>query len=443
MARDATYFPDRLNPRRWAGIVVLSLAIFLASSLTNHSYARYASIVIDSMTGQVLHEVNADTRNYPASLTKMMTLYLVFEALENGRLKLDQRLKVSRRAARQPSSRLGLRRNHRITVEQAILALVTKSANDVAVVLAETLGRTERKFARLMNKKAEALGMKRTNFRNASGLPNRRQLSTARDMATLALALVKHFPEQYSYFSTSKFRYRGRNHRNHNSLLKNYAGTDGLKTGYTRASGYNLAVSTVRDGRRLVAVVFGGKTARSRDRHITSLLDKGFAQPIPLVRPTPQSKPSKLIAVNSKAGTRPLQASKSANVVTLNDPSGLPTPKQKPKDLAVAEKPAPNLAQAVTKAGRWGVQVGAFYRQSPAKKAAKRAARKLPKLLAGTQVMIRKFKGRKGLLYRAQLVGLSKKQARLACRRLKSAKMDCLVILGPKNLKVAATTSGG
>ncbi len=439
LARGAKVCSDRLNPTPWVSVICFCVGIFLLAGMSSPASARYASIVVDSMTGQVLHQVNADTRNYPASLTKMMTLYMVFEALEDGRLRLDQSLKVSRRAARQPPSKLGLKRNQRITVKQAILALVTKSANDVAVVLAEALGRTERKFAQQMNRKAQALGMKRTNFRNASGLPNRRQLSTARDMAKLVTALIRHYPQYYNFFSAKSFRYRGRTHTNHNTLLTNYTGTDGLKTGYTRASGYNLAASTVRDGRRLVAVVFGGRTARSRDKHITALLDRGFSKPIPLVRQSPEAKPGKLVAVNAAEGKQ------KSSIRFARGASGmLPVPQSKPDEVLVVRGAGSQLAETVSIAGRWGVQVGAFYRVKPAEKAASQAARKLPKILGGTHMLIRKIKGRKGLLYRAQLVGLSEKQARLACRRLKSAKIDCMVIRGPKNPKVAAnTTSGG
>ncbi|MEE8227538.1 MAG: D-alanyl-D-alanine carboxypeptidase family protein, partial [Kiloniellales bacterium] len=238
--------------------------------------ARYAALVIDADSGRVLYEVNADTRNYPASLTKMMTLYLLFEALEEGRLTADQPLTVSRRAAGMPASKLGLKRGQSIRVEDAILVLVTKSANDVAVVVAEALAGKETQFARLMTRKAKALGMTRTNFRNASGLYHRSQLSTARDMAILAQALMRDFPARYKAFSTRSFTYNGRSYRNHNKLLRTYKGTDGLKTGYIAASGYNLAASAKRDGHRVIAVVFGGKTARSRDRQVAKLLDRGF-----------------------------------------------------------------------------------------------------------------------------------------------------------------------
>ena len=240
--------------------------------------ARYASIVIDAETGEVLRSRNADIRRYPASLTKMMTLYLLFEAIDEGRLSLTSKLKVSKRAAGQPASKLGLRAGSTIRVEDAIKALAVKSANDIAVVVAEALGGTEVEFARKMTRKAQALGMSRTTFRNASGLPNRKQRSTARDMAQLARALMRDFPHRYHYFDDQRFRYSGRVHRTPNRLLDSYRGMDGIKTGYIRASGFNLVASAERDGRRVIAVVFGGKTARSRNSHMASLLDLGFTR---------------------------------------------------------------------------------------------------------------------------------------------------------------------
>ena len=195
--------------------------------------SRYASIVIDVNRGIVLHAINPDKRRYPASLTKIMTLYMVFEALKQGKLTLDQRLHVSRRAAGMAPSNLKLTAGDTITLETAIYALVTKSANDAAVIVAEALGKTESKFAVSMTKKARTLGMRKTTFRNASGLPNRRQKSTARDMATLARHLINDFPRQYRYFSTPKYIFRGKTLKNHNTLLRTYRGTDGVKTGIT------------------------------------------------------------------------------------------------------------------------------------------------------------------------------------------------------------------
>lgn len=237
---------------------------------------RYASIVIEAETGYVLSERNADKKLYPASLTKMMTLYLTFEAIEAGKLQKYSRLPVSKRAAFQEPSELGLAAGTSIRVEDAILGLVTKSANDAAVVLAEAVGGSEDRFAQMMTQKAKALGMANTRFVNASGLHNAAQVSTARDMAILSQALMRDFPRQYRYFSTTSFTFAGKTYGNHNHLMKTYKGMDGLKTGYVYASGYNLAASAKQNGTRLVGVVFGGRTAKSRNDHMADLLDAGF-----------------------------------------------------------------------------------------------------------------------------------------------------------------------
>ena len=287
--------------------------------------ARYASIVIDADTGDVLRSRNADTRRYPASLTKMMTLYLLFEAIDNGRLSLDSKLKISKRAARQPPSKLGLRAGKTIRVKDAISALIVKSANDIAVVVAETLGKTEKGFAEKMTRKAHALGMSRTTFRNASGLPNRGQRSTARDMARLARALMRDFPHRYHYFDDQRFRYAGKEHRTPNRLLGNYRGLDGMKTGYIRASGFNLVASAERDGRRIIAVVFGGRTSRSRNAHMANLLDLGFTR---LAERRPAR--SRLLVAGIP---RPPSASSLA----------APSPRFKPPAIQVAAAPASPL----------------------------------------------------------------------------------------------------
>jgi len=238
----------------------------------------YSALVVDAGSGKVLFEQNADAQRYPASLTKMMTLYMTFDALKQGRLSLRQSLWVSPEAASKPPSKLGLRAGDSITVNDAILGLVTRSANDAATVLGESLGGTEESFARQMTAKAHALGMSQTYFRNASGLPDPFQVTTAWDMFRLALALQRHFPEYYRYFSTDNFYFRNRVYSNHNHLLSSYAGADGIKTGYIRTSGYNLVASAQRNGTRLIGVVFGGETSRSRDSHMREILDMGFAQ---------------------------------------------------------------------------------------------------------------------------------------------------------------------
>jgi len=232
----------------------------------------YAAIVVDANSGKVLHEASADGPRHPASLTKIMTLYLLFERLESGKLTLRSELPVSAHAAAQAPSKLGLRPGQTIAVEDAIRAVVTKSANDVAVVIAEALGGTESDFARMMTAKARALGMNHTLYRNASGLPNPEQITTARDMALLGRAIQDRFPKYYRYFSTPSFAYKGDVMRNHNHLLASMEGIDGIKTGYVEASGFNLVASYWRGGRHLVAVVMGGHTANARDARMRELL---------------------------------------------------------------------------------------------------------------------------------------------------------------------------
>ena len=265
---------------RKVGIVLMAvtaLAIITAASpKPAHANPKYGSIVVDAYTGEVLSEDMADKQLYPASLTKIMTLFMVFEALERKEIKLDDQLKVSKRAAGMPPSKLGLPVGSTIKMEDAILALVTKSANDVAVVIGEAIAGSEIQFARKMTDRARQLGMSRTTFRNASGLPNRYQRSTARDMATLARVMISRFPDYYTYFSTRSFAYKGRSYRNHNKLLGHYDGVDGIKTGYINASGFNLVASAQRDGRRIIGVVFGGRTSARRNNHMVKLLDRGF-----------------------------------------------------------------------------------------------------------------------------------------------------------------------
>ena len=237
---------------------------------------KYASIVIDADTHEVLHARNADEPRYPASLTKVMTLYMLFDALEAGEVTLDERLMVSRFAASQAPSNLKLRPNSSITVSDAIGALVTKSANDVAVVVAERLGRTETRFAQLMTIKAQSLGLENTRFVNASGLPDSRQVSTARDLAIPAEAMFDNHGESYHYFSRPRFSWAGKTYKNHNELLETVEGVDGIKTGYTRASGFNLMTSAERDGHRIIAIMLGGSTSKSRNAHVAALVEAAF-----------------------------------------------------------------------------------------------------------------------------------------------------------------------
>ncbi len=275
------------------GIAVLAVLAALSAGAVGPADARgsrvhsihgadyrplYADIVIDDNSGQVLHEVKADEPRHPASLTKIMTLYLLFEQLDAGTLGLDTLLPVSSTAALQPPTRLGLKSGQTITVEDAIGGIVTRSANDAAVVVSEALGGSEAEFAKLMTLKARALGMANTTYVNASGLPDDEQITTARDQAILGRAIHDRFPRYYSYFSVVNYRYHGKDLHNHNSLLGNLEGVDGIKTGYTEASGYNLALSVRRSRKSVVAVVLGGTSNAERDARMRQLIEESIPQ---------------------------------------------------------------------------------------------------------------------------------------------------------------------
>lgn len=267
----------RLGPAIRAGLVAAAtIAGWAPAAEAQIGSARYSAIVVESRSGNVLVAANADETRHPASLTKMMTLYMVFEALEEGRLSLHERITFSEEAASRPPSKLGIPPGSGITVEQAILALVTRSANDVAAAVGERLGGTESRFGQMMTMKARSLGMSRTTFRNASGLPDPDQVTTARDMATLGRRLLQDHPDRYHYFGVANARLVGQNIRNHNRMLETYEGVDGIKTGYIRDSGFNIVTSASRGGQRLVGAVFGGSSWVERDAHMASLLDQGF-----------------------------------------------------------------------------------------------------------------------------------------------------------------------
>lgn len=245
-----------------------------ASSLYNQP--KYAAILVNAGTGEVLYSRRADALRPPASITKVMTLYLAFEAIEAGQLKLTDRVRISRHAAAQAPTKLGLPVGGSISVDEAIRAIAIKSANDVAVALAEKIGGSEVAFARMMTAKARQLGMSNTVFANASGLPNPALLSTARDIATMSAALIRRFPQHYGYFSQRQFTIGRQQLISHNRLLGKSEGVDGIKTGYTVASGFTLTASALRNGRRLIAVVLGGPTSKARDENVAALLDAGF-----------------------------------------------------------------------------------------------------------------------------------------------------------------------
>jgi len=377
--------PDRAAaraPRTFCGParLVAACAAMLAAWLLPHPAAaqiggeRYAALVAETRTGRVLIAANADEPRYPASLTKMMTLYMVFEALREGRLQLSTPIRMSEEAASRPPSKLGLPVGASLTTEQAILALVTKSANDVAAAIAEHLGGSEERFAQMMTMRARAIGMTRTTFRNASGLPDPDNVSTARDLATLGLRLLRDFPNRYHYFSTVHFNWGRIAIRNHNRMLGDYAGADGIKTGYIRASGFNIVTSAERDGIRLVGVTMGGSSWVERDQHMGALLDQGFAQLGVAARPPP----SIMAAVPAVRGAR---AAPVANAASGRRSASAAARNRTADRRAVATRPTPARARVGT--GRGTTAAAAATRavtppaaasRAPARRAATRTA---------------------------------------------------------------------
>ena len=271
------------EPRRLVALLAM-VALVLASGFgawtqvraQSGENTRYAAIVVDASTGEVLFARHADSRRYPASITKVMTLYLAFEALERGRVRVDDVLTVSPLAASQPPSKLGLAAGQTIRLDDAMRATAVRSANDMAVVIAEHIGGSEARFASMMTLKAQELGMTQTRYVNPNGLPDSRQLTSARDLAILARAVMRDYPQYYAYFGQHDWAYEGRGYRNTNGLLHSGDGYDGIKTGFTNASGYNLAASAVRDGRRLIAIVLGGRSSATRNAHVAELMNTGF-----------------------------------------------------------------------------------------------------------------------------------------------------------------------
>ncbi len=297
---------------------MVAIAFFAVTSVADarskkSENKKYASLVMDADTGMILSQRHADKSLHPASLTKMMTLLLTFEALDRRQIRKSTRVRISGLAARQVPSKLGLPAGSSIKVEDAIYALVTKSANDVAVALAEKLGGSQPRFAAMMTARARTIGMRNTRFKNANGLHHPAQVSTARDMAKLARYMLKRYPHYYRYFSTRSFTYKGKTYRNHNRLLNSYAGMDGFKTGYINAAGFNLVASAHRNGRRLIGVVFGGRSSKTRNDHMAEILDAGFskvrhARLVPQKQPpVPPSKPgTKIAAVMTSAAQKPI-----------------------------------------------------------------------------------------------------------------------------------------
>ena len=344
---------------------------------TSVTLAKKAAIVIDFDTKEVLFEVNANTKNYPASLTKIMTLYIIFDQIEKGLIDYKTKLKVSKIASSRSPSKLYLEAGSYIKVEDAIMALIIKSANDVATVVAENISGSEKEFAKLMTVYARNLGMKNTTFKNASGLPNRAQLTTARDISILSHALISNFPKRYKLFYNQKFTYNGKTYKTHNKLMLSYEGADGIKTGYIRASGFQLAFSAVRDDKRLIGIIFGGDTGKQRDRSLKIIMDKEFAE----------------LGIGKKE-TKNKIVKKDTKIINTNS---------------------------------YSIVVGTFKYRNNAEKQIKLIKNKYPKTTTSKKanIVLIKVSGKK--MYESRFENFSKKEAYTACKRLKKYNRDCFI----------------
>lgn len=361
-------------------------SFFLAASLclpaVSHAIPKNsASFMIDVDAGRVMSSVNATEKMYPASLTKVMTLYITFTAIENGILRWDDMLNVSRTAAGRSPSKLGIPAGSKISVKDAVMALIVLSANDCATVLAENIGYTEANFAETMTKVAHELGMYDTTFKNASGLPNRAQQTTAKDMGVLAAAMYRHFPQYYHLFSAQQFKFNGKTYTGHNDILKTFKGADGMKTGFTNAAGFNIITSAEREGKRVIAVTMGHKTAKERDKKVSDMMERGL---------------NNLIAGNYKY-------------------------QEKGKGI-VAENEDKNFS----------IQLGSFSNYAKARKYAVEINRKYVKM-AKNNIEIEAVKSHHAIIYRSKIMGFAQIEAKKTCNDLKKANKSCIVVSEVKN----------
>lgn len=384
--------------------ILLSVSLLFSFYITG-AQAIPSSIMVDAQSGNVLYEDNADKLRYPASLTKLMTLYLTFSALEKGTLKLDDNLKISHTAANRSPSRLGLTPGKTIDVKTAIVATIVKSANDCATVLGESLAKDEKSFAILMTETAKKLGMKNTTFKNASGLQNSQQKTTARDMAILATALYHHFPQYYSWFSIQNFEYDGKKYTTHNFLLKDFEGADGMKTGYTAAAGFNIVTSAKRDNHRVIAVTMGHDQQDQRDKKVALMMDKGL---------------------NAASTLKTVDTKKLSSEINY----------KKPKHTQVASKKS-YIPKVQSNKGNWAIQIGAFGTYAKAQSYAQNMKNKLASKFVFKGINVEKSTSGAKTIYRSQLTGVNKTYALKACGLLKKKGQSCMVTADKSNIAYA------
>jgi D-alanyl-D-alanine carboxypeptidase len=447
--------PGWQRPWRRLGIATVALAVAqgaLLAPVHARAVGRGAVLVVDANTGRTLYERSADALRYPASLVKLMTLYMVFEQIQLGRLTYRTRIRFSDNAAGAAPSRLGVEAGTEIDLIDAVKALITKSANDVAVAIAEHIAGSEARFAQMMTQKARQLGMQVTTFRNASGLPDPEQVTTAREMIILALRLQDDFPTHYPLFATRTFTYDGATFRNHNTLLFRYRGLDGMKTGYIRASGFNLVASVRRGRKHVVAVVFGGRTAAARNAAMRRYLDRGLRQAsetrtrkrtvalVARAKAAPASPPPAAQPPAPPHAAAPgIAIARVRPVLVPHAPHAHDAPKDAGKQpasiegllqrAARADEAEPKAAAAPHAADAFHIQIGAFQSQGDAERRLAWVRERAGAVLGDCTAMTSPVKLGAKVLYRARYAGFhALAPAAKACDALKRLSIDCLVL---------------
>jgi D-alanyl-D-alanine carboxypeptidase (penicillin-binding protein 5/6) len=420
-------------------------------TLSTTAQAGSAQLLLDARTGEVLASENADVLNHPASLTKMMSVYMVFDAIKAGKLSWDSPVTFSKHAASRPPTKLFVKAGDSITVREAVLAMIVRSANDAAAAVGEKIGGSEEGFAALMTRKARSLGMMNTTFFNASGLPHAQQFTTARDMSTLGVALMRDFPKEYELFATKSFKFRGKTISGHNNLMYRYKGMDGIKTGYTNASGFNLVSAVEHDGRRVVGVVLGGRTAASRDKIMERLINANIKKAstgqqllvsrstgaqMDLARlgdevPVPVSRQSALAAVQGLAGATSVTAPGTASAYAPS--AGTPVPAElvpTPASRFAAVDPQQTASTPATSfERRWQVQIAAATSAQAAMDLLSQARRKVGGPLQDLDTYTEMVTRNGVTFYRARFTGFETKEAaRAACDKLVRQRYDCVLM---------------
>jgi len=376
--------------------------------------AGYSAHVVEAHTGSILYSHKPNDQNFPASLGKVMTLYLVFRGLDRGDFSLDTKITVSKYAARQPASKLGLPAGDSISIRDSILALATKSANDIASALAEFLTGTEREFAKTMTQQARLLGMANTTFRNASGLPHSQQTTTALDMTILGRALYTDFPHYCDFFAHRKFTFRGTTYRNHNSLLGVYQGVNGIKTGYIRASGYHLMVSGFHNQHHVIAVVLGGKTARSRDNQMKRLLDRAY-----YALDRKDELIGRVVVPHEKGAQNKLTSKSNEQMAPVKVSGG---------EVDQTEHLSTESENSSKGPGAWAVQLGAFSNAHAANLLLEKIIELYPDELKNASPQVSPITTEVGTLFRAKQVGLTERSAKGLCLKLKEKAQPCIIV---------------